>query len=123
MNLHFTGAVLDLSVTDLDRAEAFYTTLFGHPAPLRPQPNQREWHLHRTPEIAFRLTTDPTHAGQGKLSLGVPDLAAEQARLTPHWTNLPAPTIKPNIIALLHLQDPDGNAITLWQDLMPPRHP
>jgi predicted enzyme related to lactoylglutathione lyase len=118
MDLAFAGAVLDLSATDLDRAEAFYAVLLGRPADLRPRADQREWRLHRSPEVAFRITTEPESAGHGKLALGVTDLASERARLVQQWADLPEPTEKPGIIALLRFADPDGNAITLWQDLM-----
>jgi catechol 2,3-dioxygenase-like lactoylglutathione lyase family enzyme len=118
MDLRFTGAVLDLAVTDLDRAEVFFTVLFGAPPDLRPQPDQREWRLHGTPEVAFRMTTEPNSAGHGKLALGVADLEEERSRLVRYWADLPEISEKPGLIALLRLADPDGNVVTLWQDLL-----
>ena len=117
MELQFAGAVLDLSVSDLDRAEAFYQVLIGRPADLRARADQREWRLHLNPEVALRLTREDG-AGRGKLALGVVDLAAERARLAQAWADLPEATYKPNVIALLQLRDPDGNVLTLWQDLL-----
>jgi hypothetical protein len=38
-------------------------------------------------------------------------------RLTERWPDLPPPAVKPGIIARLTFADPDGNAVTLWQDL------
>jgi hypothetical protein len=67
--LDFAGAVLDVSVTDLDRAEAFYATVVGRPCDLRPQPDQCEWRLYREPEVALRLTAGPDSAGR---SAGAP---------------------------------------------------
>jgi len=52
----------------------------------------------------------------------VADLGAERSRLLGHWPDLPAPQEKPGIITLIRIQDPDGNKVTLWQDLMPARH-
>lgn len=118
MDLQFAGAVLDLAVTDLDRSEAFFTMLLGGPADLRPRVDQREWRLHRTPEVALRLTAEPESAGQGKLALGVADLAQERSRIAQYWADLPDVTEKPGVIALLRLVDPDGNTVTLWQDLL-----
>lgn len=118
MDLDFAGAVLDVAVIELDRAEAFYTVLLGRQADLRPQDDQREWRLHRSPEVAFRITAEPESAGHGKLAIGVADLAAERSRLAQQWVDLPAVTEKPGVIALLRLADPDGNKITLWQDLL-----
>ena len=118
MQLHFSGAVLDLAVTNLGRADAFYTVLLGRPADLRPQADQREWRLHKSPEVAFRITADPESAGHGKLALGVADLSAERSRLVQHWADLPAITEKPGVIALMRFADPDSNKVTLWQDLL-----
>jgi hypothetical protein len=118
MDLRFTGAVLDLAVTDLDRATAFFTVLLGGPPDLQPQIDQREWRLCDAPEVALRLTTEPESAGHGKLALGVADLAAERSRLVRHWSDLPEISQKPGVIALLRFPDPDGNTVTLWQDLL-----
>jgi catechol-2,3-dioxygenase len=117
MNLQFAGAVLDLAVSDLDRAEAFYQVLIGRPPDLRARPDQREWRLHLDPEVALRLTNEAAPR-PGKLALGVVHLAAERARLAQSWPDLPEATVKPNVIALLQFNDPDGNALTLWQDLL-----
>jgi hypothetical protein len=121
VELNFAGAVLDIGVSDLGRAEEFYTILLGRAPDFRPQPGQCEWHLHREPEVDFRVTADLESAGHGKLSLGVADLAAERSRLLTHWADLPAITEKPGVIALLDLLDADANAVTLWQDLLGPQ--
>ena len=78
MTLEFAGAVLDVAVSDLTRAEAFYATLLGRPCDLRPQPDQCEWRLYREPEVTLRLTGAAGHAGTGTLALGVADLAVRQ---------------------------------------------
>ena len=121
MDLRFAGAVLDVAVSDLDRATAFFTVLLGGPPDLRPQDTQWEWRLHGAPEVALRLTTDPQSAGHSKLAIGVSDVVAERSRLLKHWSDLPQITQKPGVIALLRFPDPDGNAVTLWQDLLGPR--
>lgn len=98
VDLDFAGAVPDLSVSDLGRAEAFYTLLIGRGPDLRPQPEQREWRLHRDPEVALRITADQASAGHGRLDLGVPDLAAERSRLLRAWADLPEAVEKPGVI-------------------------
>ena len=118
MTLEFAGAVLDVAVSDLTRAEAFYATLLGRPCDLRPQPDQCEWRLYREPEVGLRLTGAAGSAGTGTLALGVADLAAERARLLGTWPDLPAPAVRPGIITRLTFPDPDGNLVTLWQDLL-----
>ena len=119
MELSFAGAVLDVGVSDLGRAEAFYSVLLGRGPDLQPQPDQREWFIHRAPEVDFRITLSPRTAGSGSLSLGVADLGAERSRLLGYWPDLPAAHEKPGIITMVRIQDPDGNEVTLWQDLMP----
>lgn len=114
----FAGAVLDVAVSDLERAEEFYAVVVGRRPDLRPQVDQCEWRLHREPEVALRITADSRSAGHGKLALGVADLAAERSRLARTWTDLPEPAGKPGVIALLRFPDPDGNVVTLWQDLL-----
>ena len=123
VRLSFAGAVLDVGVADLDRAEAFYTILLGREPDLRPQPDQREWFLHRGPEVDLRVTVSPRTAGCGSISLGVDNLLAERSRLLAHWPDLPEPMEKPGIIALIRMRDPDLNEVTLWQDLMTTRGP
>lgn len=122
VDLDFAGAVLDLSVSDLGRAEAFYTLLIGRGPDLRPQRDQCEWRLHRDPEVAVRITADEAYAGHGKLALGVADLAAERSRLLRAWSDLPEVLEKPGVITLLRLRDPDANEVTLWQDLLRSGH-
>jgi hypothetical protein len=121
VELSFAGAVLDVGVSDLGRAEAFYSVLLGRGPDLKPQPDQREWFMHRAPEVDFRITVSPRTAGSGSLSLGVADLGAERSRLLRYWPDLPAAHEKPGIITMVRIQDPDGNEVTLWQDLMPAR--
>ena len=118
MSLDFAGAAVDVAVSDLDSAEAFYTTLVGRPCDLRPRPDQREWRLHLEPEVVLRLTARPEAAGHGVAAIGVRDLQAERDRLAAPWPDLPDVREKPGVIRLLSLVDPDGNAVTLWQDLL-----
>lgn len=118
VNLDFAGAVLDVAVTDLHRAQTFYTILIGREPDLRPQPDQCEWLLHQDPEVGIRITAHSASAGHGKLALGVADLAAERSRLLMHWSDLPEPSTKPGVITLIRMCDPDSNDVTLWQDLL-----
>jgi hypothetical protein len=122
VDLDFAGAVLGLGVTDLNRAESFCAVLSGREPDLGPQPGQCEWHLHRDPEVAFRVTAGLASAGHGKLALGVTELAADRSRLLRQWPDLPEASDKPGVITLLRLHDPDSNEVTLWHDLLRSRH-
>lgn len=118
VGLDFAGAAVDVAVSDLDRAERFYAALIGRTCDLRPRPDQREWRLHPAPEVVLRLTANPAGAGHTAAAIGVRDVAAERTRLALGWPDLPQVQTKPGVIALLRLADPDGNLVTLWQDLL-----
>lgn len=98
MSLAFGGAVIDVPVRDIERAEQFYTILIGRQADLQVRPTEREWRLHQTPEVALRLIVDPARAGHGRVRIGVQDLAAERSRLASSWQDIAE--------------------VTLWQDLL-----
>jgi len=68
--------------------------------------------------VVLRLTAQPQSAGKSTAAIGVHDLAHERTRLEADWPDLPAAQEKPGVIALLRLEDPDGNAVILWQDLL-----
>jgi hypothetical protein len=116
--LAFAGAAIDVAITDLEAAERFYTVLMGRPHDLRPRPDQREWRLHKEPEVVLRLTVLPGSAGKSTAAIGVRDLGVERARLAEAWPDIPPVQEKPRVIAVLRLADPDGNAVILWQDLL-----
>jgi predicted enzyme related to lactoylglutathione lyase len=118
MALDFAGAAVDVAVSELERAEGFYAVLLGRPCDLRPRPDQREWRLHPEPEVVLRLTVSPDSAGHSMAAIGVRDLAAERERLVVDWPDVPEIVEKPGVIAIVRLRDPDGNAVTLWQDLL-----
>ncbi|HZM79441.1 MAG TPA: VOC family protein [Candidatus Limnocylindrales bacterium] len=118
MGLDFAGAAIDVTVTDLDRAERFYAVVIGRPCDLRPRPDQREWRLYPAPEVVLRLTASAEWAGGNTAAIGVRDLAVERARLMADWPDLPAIQEKPGVIAVMRLTDPDGNLVVLWQDLL-----
>ena len=118
MALEFAGIAVDVAVTDLTRAEEFYTTLMGRRFDLEARPDQREWRLHADPEVVLRITADPANAGHGTAAIGVSDLTDEHVRLARHWPDLPPVQRKPGVIALLRLPDPDSNTVVLWQDLL-----
>src|SRR4029078_6432360 len=118
MALKFAGAAVDVAVTDLNRAEGFYTTLMGRRCDLQARRDEGEWRLHADPEVVLRITADPVHAGHGTAAIGVRDLTAEQARLGEHWREIPTVQRKPGVIAVLRLADSDSNTVVLWQDLL-----
>ena len=118
MALEFAGAAVDVAVSDVERAERFYTVLLGRRCDLRPRPDQREWRLHPEPEVVLRLTELPGSAGHCTAAIGVQNLARERERLAADWPDMPPTAEKPGVIAVIRLEDPDRNVVVLWQDLL-----
>lgn len=117
--MEITGITADLVVADLQRAAAFYRHIFQRAPDLRPDDHTAEWILHRSPEIALRLVTrEGASTDRSRVGIGVADLERERARLSTVWPDVPTITTRPGIIAQLEIDDPDGNRVVLWQDLM-----
>ena len=119
--MDIVGITTDLPVIDLGRALPFYSIVLGRGPDLRPDDRTLEWILHRAPEIAVRVVARadwPEAGAPVRLGLGVADVEAARERLRDALTELPPVRRKPGVIALLELQDPDGNLVVLWQDLL-----
>ncbi|HEY3904423.1 MAG TPA: VOC family protein [Streptosporangiaceae bacterium] len=101
-----------LIVADRDKAAAWYARLLGRPADMLPNDAEATWRLAN--EASLYLLADPGRAGQSVLTLIVPDLDAELARMA-------ADGITPTRIEVLEagrkcvVEDPDGNQIGLAQ--------
>lgn len=98
------------TVTDLDRAENWYTRLFGRAPDATPMPGLLEWHLGDT--IGVQVWSEPDRAGRSSMVLEETDLDAAAARLTDGGIahDGPAPGGGSRI---LMLTDPDGNRVVL----------
>lgn len=119
--MDIVGITTDLPVIDLGRALPFYSIVLGRGPDLRPDDRTLEWILHRAPEIAVRVVARadwPEAGAPVRLGLGVADVEAARERLRDALPELPPVRRKPGVIALLELQDPDGNLVVLWQDLL-----
>ncbi len=101
-----------LIVADRDKAAAWYARLFGLPADMLPNDAEATWQLAN--EASLYLLADPGRAGQSVLTLIVPDLDAELARMA-------AEGITPTRIDVMQagrkcvIEDPDGNEIAFAQ--------
>jgi glyoxylase I family protein len=98
-------------VSDLDRAAAFYQTLFGRPADNNPMPSLVEWQVVSGGWV--QVFVDEQRAGSGLLNFAVADLAAavDDAAANGLHPGEIQPASKGVEIAALN--DPDGNTITL----------
>ncbi|NNG37384.1 VOC family protein [Nakamurella aerolata] len=98
------------TVTDLDRAEQWYTSLFDREPDARPMPGLIEWHLGDA--FGVQVWSEPDRAGHSSVVLEETDLDAA----TEHATQVgidhegPQPGGRARI---LQLKDPDGNRVVL----------
>src|SRR3954465_8578692 len=96
-------------VSDIDRSEQWYASLFGRPADNDPMPTLVEWQV--LPGGWVQVFTDGKRAGSGLLNFAVGDLEAcidelEQRGLTPGEI-----TEANKGVRLSTLTDPNGNTI------------
>lgn len=97
-------------VTDLDRAEQWYTRLFGRGPDARPMPGLSEWHLGES--FGLQVWSEPHRAGHSCAVFGETDLDAMAAHVTRVGIGHDGP--QPGGGArILALTDPDGNRIVL----------
>lgn len=105
-----SGGLAHCTVTDLERAEQWYTRLLGRTPDTRPMPGLIEWHLGDA--FGLQVWSEPNRAGHSSVVLEETDLDAATARLTAAGIRHQHP--QPGGGArLLQLIDPDGNRVVL----------
>ena len=97
-------------VSDVQKSQRWYSTLFGRPADNNPMPTLVEWQV--LPGAWVQVFSDPQRAGSGLLNFAVDDLED-------HLAQVRARGLEPEQIAeankgvrLSTITDPDGNTIT-----------
>jgi catechol 2,3-dioxygenase-like lactoylglutathione lyase family enzyme len=98
------------TVSDLDAAERWYTTLWGRGPDENPMPGLLEWHLG--PTAGLQVWAEPDRAGRSTVVLGSDDIDALCARLDSAGLTLERP--QPGGGGrILQLGDPDGNRVVI----------
>jgi predicted enzyme related to lactoylglutathione lyase len=115
--MEWCGVTTDVFVASVS-SWSFWEALLGRAADVRPDAQTAEWKLLHRPEVVVRVRVVPERAGTSRLGLGVSDLEAARAELAERVGPIPPPTVKPGVIAIAELRDPDGNVVALWQDLL-----
>ncbi|GAA1730363.1 VOC family protein [Brachybacterium phenoliresistens] len=96
------------TVTDLDRAEDWYTRLLGRGPDARPMPGLLEWHLGE--DFGLQVWSEPERAGRSTVVLGETDIDTAASHATdigiPHEGPQPGGGAR-----ILPLTDPDGNRV------------
>ncbi len=96
------------TVSDLEIAERWYSTLFERRPDARPMPGLLEWHLGES--FGVQVWSEPDRAGRSSVVLDESDLDALAARLTGAGLDHAGPQRATSSRVLL-LEDPDGNRV------------
>jgi catechol 2,3-dioxygenase-like lactoylglutathione lyase family enzyme len=102
------GVLAHCAVTDLTRAEEWYTRVFDREPDARPMPGLLEWHFGDT--CGMQVWSESDRAGGSSVVLDETDLGAAAARLAAAGIDHGGP--QPGGGArILQLTDPDGNRV------------
>ena len=102
-----------LPVTDYASAYDWYVELLGRPADMFPHDSEAVWRL--TSSGAVYVVQDPQRAGSGLLTVAVTDLDTQERRLRGAGFSI-AELVNEDAPRRLVVTDPDGNALTFFQD-------
>ena len=104
------GLLAQCTVGDLDRAEGWYSRVFGRSADARPMPGLLEWHVGDG--FGLQVWSEPERAGRSSVVLADTDLDETAQRLEAAGIDHDGP--QPGGGArILQLADPDGNRVVL----------
>lgn len=104
-----------ISVADVPSAEGFYTALLGRAPDDRPMDGLIQWRL--AGGAGLQVVRDAEKAGSSLLTIITPDMAAARTALGEAGLEL-GPDIKGTYGVIAHLDDPDGNRVTLAEPPM-----
>lgn len=107
----FEHVLAVVPVSNIDRANSWYSALFGRHADNTPMPGLLEWQV--TAHGWVQVTVDDERAGSGMLNLAVDDLEHELAELVDRGIVVGRSVEANKGVHLSAMEDPDGNAITL----------
>lgn len=109
MNIEHVLAVVPVS--DIERANTWYETLFGRPADNNPMPVLVEWQV--VPGGWVQVFVDPERAGSGLVNFAVDDLAEHVAQMRERGVAAGDIEGVNKGVELSTISDPDGNVIRL----------
>jgi predicted enzyme related to lactoylglutathione lyase len=109
----FTRVIAQANVSELDRAESWYSTLFHRQPDTRPMDGLVEWRLGDA--MGVQVWVDPERAGSSSMVLDATDLDALAARLDRAGVTHPG-VQSVTASRILQLEDPDGNTVVVTGD-------
>lgn len=104
------GVYANCTVSDLSRAERWYSRLLDREPDARPMEGLLEWHLGDA--TGLQVWSEPDRAGQSTAVLAETDLDAAAGRLTAAGVDHGGPEPGGGT-RILQLADPDGNRVVL----------
>ncbi|WP_040491187.1 VOC family protein [Ilumatobacter nonamiensis] len=113
--MNIQGLYAAAAVTDMERAEAFYTALLGRGPDDRPMDGLIQWRPFDNAGI--QLFADTDNAGHSSITIVAPDMAAARRELSSNGLDL-GDDVQGDFGVIAQISDPDGNRITLAE---PPR--
>lgn len=111
-----TNVLVTIPVADYAAALAWYERLLGRPADRSPMEGLAEWQVAETGGV--QVLRDADRAGTALLTLAVDDLETHVADLAERGVAVGAITTG-QMARFVAVTDPEGNAITFAQPLIP----
>jgi predicted enzyme related to lactoylglutathione lyase len=115
--MQIQGIYAALATASMDRAETFYTRLFGRGPDDRPMDGLIQW--RNVAGANIQIFRDKENAGYGRLTIVVPKMDEARKSLEDFGGKLTAES-QGDYGKIAQLADPDGNRITLAE---PPSRP
>ena len=106
------GVLAQSTVSDLDRAEAWYTTVLGTAPTDRPMDGLVEWQFAE--QYGLQVESEPERAGRSTVVLVESDLDAFARHLDSAGVDHPE-IVDATTVRFLQLEDPDGNRVVVVQ--------
>lgn len=100
-----------VSVTEHERAMAWYERFFGRPADATPMPGLADWHVTDTAWV--QVYRDPERSGRAVVNFAVDELDGHTAELAARGISVRDAGGTSQGGRLGEVVDPDGNVITL----------
>lgn len=113
---------LQIHVGDVDEARAFYTTLFGRQPDFAPHADFLEWQVLSATELWWQVVGKPNDLQplRTRVRFLVDDVASAAQWARAALGVQPAPiTTLPDVVAFTDFDDPWGNRIGYYHDILP----
>lgn len=107
--MSITHVLAVVPVSDIDRSEQWYASLFGRAADNNPMPSLVEWQV--LPGAWVQVFRDPDRAGKGLLNFAVDDLENHLAEIGGRGVETDEIVDANKGVRTSTVTDPDGNAI------------